>query len=321
MILEPTADHGDLTFITIAEASYLFRARRLSPVDLTKALLERIDRLDGRLNAFITVTAELALEQAREAESEMSRGHYRGPMHGIPYGLKDIYDTKGIRTTAHSRICADNIPTADARCVERLALAGAVLVGKLGTHEFAIGGPSHDLPWPIPRNPWQLEHYVGGSSSGSAAAVAAGFVPAALGTDTGASIRNPAALAGIVGLKPTYGLLSRRGVIPNAYTFDTCGPMAWTVEDCAIMLQALAGYDPLDPASLQAPIPDYIAALRTDLRRVRIGVIRHFWEDDSPANAEMCAAMDEAVRVLRSLGAICEDIRVRPMHDTTTCGW
>ena len=178
-----------------------------------------------------------------------------------------------------------------------------------------MGGPSHDLPWPLPRNPWNCEHYVGGSSSGSAAAVAAGFVPGALGSDTGASIRNPAALAGIVGLKPTYGMLSRRGVIPNSYTFDTCGPMARTVEDCAILLQVLAGHDPLDPASLKAPIPDFRAALPSDLRGLRIGVIRHFWEEDLPANAEMCDAMDEAVRLLESLGAVYENVRVRPMHE------
>jgi aspartyl-tRNA(Asn)/glutamyl-tRNA(Gln) amidotransferase subunit A len=308
-------NQGDLAFISIAEASRLIKSGRLSPVELTRGLLERISRLDNRINSFITLTADLALQQARDAELEIARGHYRGDMHGIPFGLKDIYDTAGTRTTAHSKILIDNVPNADAALVSRLYAAGGVLLGKLGTHEFAIGGPSHDLPWPIPRNPWNCEHYVGGSSSGSAAAVAAGFVPGALGSDTGASIRNPAALAGIVGLKPTYGLLSRRGVIPNSYTFDTCGPMARTVEDCAILLQALAGYDPLDVASLNAPVMDFRAALRSDLRGLRIGVIRHFWEEDLPANADMCDAMDEAVRVLVSLGAVCENVRVRPMHE------
>jgi len=302
-------------FLTIAQAGELIRTRALSPVELTRTLLQRIDTFDGQVNAFITLTPELALEHARKAESEIGAGRWRGPLHGIPFGLKDIYDTAGIRTTAHSKIYIDNVPQADAALVSRLNAAGGVLLGKLGTHEFAIGGPSHDLPWPIPRNPWNREHYVGGSSSGSAAAVAAGFVLGALGSDTGASIRNPAALGGVVGLKPTYGLLSRRGVVPNSYTFDTCGPMAWTVEDCAILLQAIAGYDAADPGSLQAPIPDYRSALEQDVRGLRIGVIRHFWEDDLPANAGMRDAMDGAVRVLMALGAVCEDVRVRPMRD------
>jgi aspartyl-tRNA(Asn)/glutamyl-tRNA(Gln) amidotransferase subunit A len=305
-------------FLTIAAASERIRRRELSPVELTRALLERIQALDPQVNAFITVTPELALDQARNAEAEIAAGRSRGALHGIPFGLKDIYDTAGIRTTAHSKIYAGRVPHEDAALVSRLYAAGGVLLGKLGTHEFAIGGPSHDLPWPIPRNPWQPEHYVGGSSSGSAAAVAAGFVLGALGSDTGASIRNPAALAGIVGMKPTFGLLSRRGVIPNAYTFDTCGPMAWTVEDCAIMLQALAGHDPADPASLTASIPDYRRALGEDLRGLRIGVIRHFWEEDLPTNPHMRRAMDEAVDVLGALGAACENVRVRAMgayHD------
>lgn len=305
----------ELCFLTIAQAAELIRTRKVSPVELTQALLNRIETLDSQINAFITLTPELALRQAREAESEISAGRYRGPMHGMPFGLKDIYNTAGIRTTAHSKIYADNIPREDARTTAMLYSAGAVLLGKLGTHEFAIGGPSHDLPWPIPRNPWQCEHYVGGSSSGSAAAVAAGFVLGALGTDTGASIRNPAALAGIAGLKPTYGLVSCRGVIPNSYSLDHCGPMAWTVEDCAIILQAIAGYDPRDPGSVSSPVPDYRAGLQDHLRGIRVGVIRHFWENDLPANEDMCRAMDDAVHVLAKLGATLEDVKVRPMRN------
>jgi aspartyl-tRNA(Asn)/glutamyl-tRNA(Gln) amidotransferase subunit A len=302
-------------FLTIAEAGVLIGRRKLSPLELTRMLLARIEAFDAQMHAFITPTAELALKQAREAEAEIAACRWRGPLHGIPVGLKDIYNTAGIRTTAHSKTLDENVPAEDAAAVALLHAAGTVLMGKLGTHEFAIGGPSHDLPWPIPRNPWHLDHYVGGSSSGSAAAVAAGFVLGALGSDTGASIRNPAALGGLVGLKPTYGLVSRRGVIPNSYSFDTCGPMAWTVEDCAILLQAIAGYDAADPGSLAAGIPDYRAGLTTDLRGVRIGVIRHFWEEDLPVNPALAHAMDEAVRVLTTLGAVCRDIRMRPMRD------
>ena len=304
----------DTDFLTIAQASELLKSRKLSPVELTRRLLERIETIDPQIHAFITPTPELALSQARDAEAAICAGHWRGPLHGIPFGLKDIYNTAGIRTTAHSKILIDNVPIEDSAATAMLYASGAILMGKLGTHEFAIGGPSHDLPWPIPRNPWNVEHYIGGSSSGSAAAVAAGLVLGALGSDTGASIRNPAALGGLVGLKPTYGLVSRRGVIPNSYSFDTCGPMAWTVEDCAILLQAIASHDAADPGSIAASIPDYRAGLTTDVRGMRIGVIRHFWEEDLPVNAELARAMDEAVHVLTELGAVCRDIRVRPMH-------
>ena len=304
-----------LHFLTIAGASELIRLRKLSPVELTRALIERIEAFDSQVNAFITLTPERALDQAREAESEIAAGRYRGPMHGIPFGLKDIYNTAGIRTTAHSKIYIDNIPREDATTTAMLFSAGGVLLGKLGTHEFSIGGPSHDLPWPIPRNPWDREHYVGGSSSGSAAAIAAGFVLGALGSDTGASIRNPAALGGVAGLKPTYGLVSRHGVIPNSYTFDSCGPMTWTVEDCAILLQAIAGYDARDPTSSVRPIPDYRAALKNDLSGIRVGVIRHFWEEDVPVSEDLCHAMDEAIDVLARLGATIETVRMRPLRD------
>jgi len=188
-------------------------------------------------------------------------------------------------------------------------------MGKLSTHEFAHGGPSFDLPWPPARNPWNREHFTGGSSSGSGAAVAAGFLFGAMGSDTGGSIRNPAALCGIVGLKPTYGLVSRYGVIPNSYTFDHCGPMTWTVEDCAIMLGAIAGHDPADPASVDVAIPDYRAALTGDIRGLRIGVVRHFWEEDMPANAEVRAAMEASLDVLSGLGAVRENVRLLPMQD------
>ncbi len=236
-------------------------------------------------------------------------------MHGIPFGLKDIYATAGIRTTGHSKTCVDTVPAADATTVRKLYDAGAILTGKLATHEFAHGGPSFDLPWPPARNPWNREHFTGGSSSGSGAAVAAGFVPAALGSDTGGSIRGPAAFCGIVGLKPTYGLVSRHGVYANSYSFDHAGPMTWTVEDCAILLQAIAGHDPQDPASARHPLPDYRAALTGDIRGLRIGVVRHLHEDDCPVSAETGAALEEAFAVFRSLGASLGEVRLRPAQD------
>lgn len=306
----------ELHFTTIAQAAELIRTRKVSPVELTQAYLDRIAALDPQLNAYITVTADLALGQARKAEQEIANGGYRGPLHGIPVGLKDIYNTRGVLTSGHSRVCIDNVPTEDATTVKKLYAAGAVLLGKLATHEFAHGGPSFDLPWPPARNPWHLEHFTGGSSSGAGAAVAAGLAPAALGSDTGGSIRGPASHCGIVGLMPTYGLVSRAGVIPNSFTFDHCGPMTWTVEDCAIVLQALAGYDPLDAGSIEVPVPDYRAALSRDIRGIRIGVLRHYWEEDLPAHEDLRRAMDDAIEVLRKLGAKIEGCRARPMLDS-----
>ncbi len=305
----------DLHFLTVAEAARLIEKRQLSPVELVQTLLRRIETLDSQIHAFITLTADLALKQARQAETEIGAGRYRGPMHGIPFGLKDIYDTAGILTSGGSKVAAGNIPKEDATTVARLYEAGAVLVGKLNTHEFAHGGPSFDLPWPPARNPWSPAHFTGGSSSGSGAAVAAGFLPVALGTDTGGSIRTPSGLCGLAGIKPTYGLISRAGVIANSYTFDNSGPMAWTVEDCALLLQTLAGFDPKDPASARRPIPDYRTALNLDIRGMRIGVIRHFWEEDLPAHEEARQAMEAAIDVFSHLGARVENARMRPMQE------
>ena len=308
---------NDLSYITIAEAARLIASRQLSPVELTEAKLERIAALDPQLNAFITVTAETALQQARTAEAEIAGGRHRGPLHGVPYALKDIYATAGILTSGHSKVCQDNVPSEDAAVTSRLASAGGVLLGKLSTNEFAHGGPSFDAPWPPARNPWNPEHFTGGSSTGAGAAVAAGFVPGAMGTDTGGSVRNPAACCGTVGLKPTYGLVSRYGVIPNSFTFDHCGPLTWTVEDCAIMLQAIAGYDARDGGSVRCTIPDYRGAFTPDLRGLRVGVIRHFWEEDLKVTDEVARAMDAAVDVLRTLGAGTHDVRMRPLQDYT----
>jgi len=306
---------SEVHFLSIAEAARLIRSRKLSPVELAQAHLERISELDGQLSAFITLTAELALKQARQAEREIARRRYRGPLHGIPIGLKDIYNTKGILTSGHSRVCIDNIPERDAATVTKLYQAGAVLLGKLATHEFAHGGPSFDLPWPPARNPWNLEHFTGGSSSGSGAALAAGLVMGAIGSDTGGSIRGPASHCGIVGLMPTYGLVSRAGVIPNSYTFDHCGPMTRTVEDCALMLQALVGYDPEDAGSIPVKVASYSAGLKRGIKGLRIGVVRHYWEEDLPAHEDLRHAMEAALGVLRKLGAKVEDCRTRPMQD------
>ncbi len=305
---------ADMHFMTIAEMADALEAKTLSPVELTESLLRRIEALNPQLNAFITVTAEAALDAAREAERDMAGGVYLGPMHGVPFGLKDIYDTKGILTSGHSKTCADRIPTEDATTTAKLLAAGAILMGKLSTHEFAHGGPSFDLPWPPARNPWKTDCFTGGSSSGSGAAVASGMLPGAMGSDTGGSIRTPAGLCGLAGMKPTYGLVSRFGVLPNSFTFDTCGPMTWTVEDAAIMLQVLAGHDPRDPASADQPVPDYRAGLSEDIRGLRIGAVRHFWEEELPANEETRQSMDAAVEVFRGLGAIVEDVRLEPMQ-------
>ena len=240
-------------FLTIAEAGALIGKRELSPVELTESRLSRIDRLDGKLHSFIRVLREPALAAARAAEAEIMAGNYRGPLHGIPIGLKDIYETKGVPTTGHSKILIDHVPQQDATSVRLLTEAGAIVLGKLATHEFALGGPSFDLPWPPARNPWDTSRFTGGSSSGTGAAVAAGLVLGGTGSDTGGSIRGPAAFCGLAGLKPSYGRISRAGILPLAFSLDHAGPMAWTAEDCAIMLQAMAGHDPGDPASAGAP--------------------------------------------------------------------
>lgn len=304
----------DLAFLTMAEASALIKARQLSPVEYVEALIQRTETFDAQLHAYITPTFDLARQQAKQAEHDITTGAYRGPLHGIPFALKDIYDTRGIRTTGHSNVCRGRIPEADATTTRKLYEAGAILMGKLATHEFAHGGPSFDLPWPPARNPWNLAHFTGGSSSGSGAAVAAGLVPMALGSDTGGSIRGPASLCGIAGFMPTFGLVSRAGVIPNSYTFDHCGPLARSVEDCALTMQVIAGFDTQDAGSIPQDIPAYHAALSQDLRGLRIGVIRHYWEEDLPASADMHQAMTEAMAVFKSLGATLEDCRVHSLQ-------
>ena len=305
---------------TIAEAAALIATKKLSPVELTKACLARLHATEETIHAFVLPTEERALAEARAAEAAIMKDGPRGPMHGIPIGLKDIVDTAGLATTCQSAILQDNVPTIDAACAAALKAAGTVLMGKLTTHEFADGGPSFELPKPPARNPWNPDHFTAGSSSGTGAAVAAGVILCGIGTDTGGSIRGPAALCGIAGLKPTYGLVSRAGVAPAAFSLDHIGPMAWTAEDCAIMLQVLAGHDPADPASASQPIPDYRAALTGELKGVRVGVIRHFHEADYPVAAATQTGIDTAVEVFRSLGASVEDVTVSPLQDWHACG-
>ena len=308
----------DLAWLTLADAARAIRDRRLSPVEYVSALFERVRACDPALNAFIRTTEDSAMAEARRAEAEVMAGNWRGPMHGIPYGLKDIVDVEGVPTTAHSKILADNVAKADATVTRRLREAGGVLMGKLSTHEFAIGGPSFDLPWPPARNPWNRDHHPGGSSSGSGAGLAAGFFPAAIGTDTGGSIRNPASSNGIVGMKATYGRVSRAGVVPLSFSLDHVGPMTRTVEDNALMLQMIAGHDPADPASARTAVPNYTARLRDGVKGLRIGVIRRFYTRDMEAHPEMIRAIEDALGVLKDLGAEIREIDVGPLRDYAT---
>ena len=301
---------SDLHWLTATAAAEAFRARQLSPVELTSSLLDRIDRLDPRLNVFIRLDGDAAMDAAKAAEAEIAAGRPRGPLHGVPAGIKDIIDVAGLPTTCHSKILVDNVAVTDAMCVSRLRNAGAIILGKLSTHEFAIGGPSFDLPWPPARNPWNTDHHPGGSSSGSGSGVAAGLFPVALGSDTGGSVRNPASACGIIGLKPTYGLVSRRGVFPLSFTLDYVGPLTRTVADNALMLAAIAGHDPLDPGSAAAPWGNYTVELECGVRGLRIGFIRHFHESDLPAAPEVAAGLENVVGMLRKLGADIRDIRL-----------
>ncbi len=293
----------ELHWLTAAEAGRAIARRQLSPVELTQALLARIEQLDPTLHAFIRVDPEAALDAARLAEREIAAGHIRGKLHGVPVAIKDIIDVAGVPTTCHSKILLDNIARADAHVVSRLRGAGAIVLGKLSTHEFAIGGPSFDLPFPPARNPWNPAHHPGGSSSGSGAGVAAGLFPLALGTDTGGSVRNPASCCGIVGLKPTYGLVSRRGVFPLSYTLDHVGPMTRGVADNALLLDAIAGYDAADPASAPSRARDFGREIDRGARGLRIGFVRRFHEQDIPAHPEVAAALEEVARLLASEGA------------------
>ncbi len=306
---------GDLHHLTIAEAAALIARRELSPVELTEACLHRVQALNGRLAAFVSVTAERARRAARAAEREVKAAGPRGALHGIPYCLKDVFDVAGVRTTAGSRLLADNVAARDSACAGRLEAAGAVLLGKTTTWEFAHGGPSWDVPFPPARNPWDTDRSPSGSSSGSAAAVAAGLAPASLGTDTGGSVRGPAAACGVAGLKPTYGRVSRRGVVPNCFSHDHAGPLAWTARDVALLLGAVAGHDPADPASADAAVPDHAAALTGRVEGLVVGVPWRWLEDDLPPAPETRAAFDAALSVFRAAGAEVREVSLPPLPD------
>jgi aspartyl-tRNA(Asn)/glutamyl-tRNA(Gln) amidotransferase subunit A len=300
---------------SITETSELLRKRELSPVELTKSCLDQIERLNPTLNGFITVTAELALVQARTAEAEISRGNWRGPLHGIPLAMKDLIDTAGIRTTAASALFKDRFPAEDAEIVRRLKEVGAVLLGKQNLHECAYGGSSMISYYGEVHNPWDPTRIAGGSSGGSAASVAAGLGYGAIGTDTAGSVREPAALCGIVGLKPTYGRVSVRGVIPLSLSLDHVGPIARTVADAAVVLQAIAGYDGKDANSVDMPVPDYLKSLGEGSRALRIGVPRKFFYED--LDPEIAAAVERALATLRALASNLVDIEVDVPTDRT----
>jgi aspartyl-tRNA(Asn)/glutamyl-tRNA(Gln) amidotransferase subunit A len=307
------AKSGDLTSLSLQEASMLVQSKAVSPVDLTRACLERIQRLNPTLNAFITVTTEQALAQAHALEKERQRGRSRGPLHGIPIALKDNIDTEGVKTTAASTFFANRIPTEDAEVVRRLKAAGAVIIGKLNMHEFASGTTSTISHFGPVHNPWNLDRIAGGSSGGSAVAVAAGLCYGTIGTDTGASVRLPAACCGIVGLKPTYGLVSARGVIPTSWSFDHVGPMCRTVTDTALLLSAIAGYDPDDSASIDVPPRNYLMGLGARTRSFRLGIPRTpFYENLDP---EIEAAVRSALEVLSPLTERSQEVKLPPTPD------
>jgi len=284
-------------------------------VELTRDCLTRIDKLNPQLNAFISILADSALAEARCAEQEIQRGEYRGPLHGIPIGIKDIIDTAGTRTTAASALFKDRIPPEDAEVVRRLRAAGAIILGKQNLHEFAYGGSSMVSFFGEVHNPWDISRIAGGSSGGSAASVAAGMGLAAVGTDTAGSIRLPAAYCGLVGLKPTYGRVSARGVIPLAWSYDHVGPLANSVYDAAVMLQVLAGYDPADPASIDMPVPNFTTALDRLPSKLRIGIPRAFFFDD--LHPEVAAAIEKAIELFQGLHVEIRDVKLEVSTDRT----
>ncbi len=303
-----------LAFASIAELAPLVAQKKVSPVELTTAMLERIGRLNPRLNAYLTVTADLAITQARRAEKEILRRHIRGPLHGIPIALKDNIWTRGVRTTAGSKILADFVPQEDATVARRLWRAGAILLGKTNLHEFAYGVTTNNAHYGPTRNPWDTARIPGGSSGGSGAALAAGICYGSVGSDTGGSIRIPAALCGIVGLKPTFGRVSCHGVVPLARSFDIAGPLARTVTDAALLLSAIAGADSLDPSAARGRVPDFAESLRARKKRFRLGWPReYFWEKLDPEVREIT---ERAARSFEKLGAAIEEVSLPRINDS-----
>ena len=295
-----------LHYKTIAEIAELIRSRELSPVDVTGAALDRIAALDGELKSYATLTSDRAMSAAQDAESEIAAGGWRGPLHGVPIAVKDLCFTRGVRTMGGAKVYADHVPAFDSTVVERLAAAGAVLLGKLNLTEGAMGG--YNPEFDIPLNPWNRERWAGSSSSGSGVATAAGLCYGSLGSDTGGSIRFPAAACGIAGLKPTWGRVSRYGVLALAESLDHVGPMTRSTADAAIMLRAIAGYDPRDPTSLSAPVPDYLAEMDAGIAGVRIGVDENHITDG--VNPELASAVLKSAETLRALGAEIVEMRM-----------
>lgn len=298
----------ELTHLDVVELSTLIAAREVSPVDVTEAFLARTAALNGSLNAFVTLTPDAALTAARTAEAEIVAGRRRGPLHGIPIGHKDLYATAGVRTTGGSRVLAEHVPSDDATVVTRLAEAGMITLGKLNTHEFAFGPTGEHSMFGPSRNPWNTARITGGSSGGSGAAVAAGLVPIATGSDTGGSIRMPAACCGLTGLKPTYGRVSRAGILPLCWTMDHAGPLARSAMDAALFLQAVAGHDPRDKASADRPVPDYAAALSGEIRGLRIGVPHRYFFDGT--QAQVVALVEAALGEIEALGATLVEVDI-----------
>jgi aspartyl-tRNA(Asn)/glutamyl-tRNA(Gln) amidotransferase subunit A len=301
--------------MSILELAEQLRRGEVSPVELTQECLARIEKQNPALNAFNLVTAESALAEARDAEKEIKAGKVRSPLHGIPIGLKDLIDTAGVRTTAGSELFKDRVPTEDAEVVRRLKNAGAVFLGKQNLHEFAYGGSSIISYYGEVHNPWNKAHVAGGSSGGSAAAVAAELCFGSIGTDTAGSVREPASLCGVVGIKPTYGRVSARGVIPLSWSLDHVGPITRTVSDAAVFLQAITGYDPGDPASVDVPVADYISSVGEDVSGIRIGVPRASFYDD--LDAEVAAALEQALVVLKTMTAEARDVSLHVPTDRT----
>ncbi|MES2784868.1 MAG: amidase [Pseudomonadota bacterium] len=308
------ADLVDRPLFTVAQS---LRSGQLSPVDYVEAFFARIERHDRQLNAFISTDREGALQAARVAAREISAGDWRGPLHGVPVALKDIFDVAHQRTSNHSKLQLDHVAAIDAFVVTRLRHAGAILIGKTAMHEFATGGPSFDLPWPPARNPWKPTHHPGGSSSGSGVAVAASMVPVALGTDTGGSVRNPATACGVTGMKPTYGVVSRSGVFPLAFSLDHVGPLTRTVRDNAMVLEVLLGRDPADPTSVAHPAPVMTDGLERGVKGLRIGVLEEF---GAAADPEIASAFVRACRVLEQLGAELVPLQLSPLDTYVGCG-
>jgi aspartyl-tRNA(Asn)/glutamyl-tRNA(Gln) amidotransferase subunit A len=298
-----------LIYLSLAEAAKLIEKREISPVELTDACIARAESLDGTLHAYLTMTFETARREAKAAADEIAAGNYRGPLHGIPFAIKDLYETAGVVSTAGSQLREQYVPAEDARTVELLKQAGIVMLGKLNLHEWAMGGTNVNEYYPTPRNPWDTDRVTGGSSGGSGAALAAGYCYGSLGTDTRGSIRIPAALNGITGIKPTWGRVSIRGIVPLNWSLDHSGPMARTAEDCALLLNVIAGYDERDPTSADRPVPDYAASLTPErLDGVRVGVPRNFFFDPDVVEPVMVSATKAAGETLASLGAEVVDI-------------